>query len=57
LWRLNFSTVTELPLLSGRRADIVALAMDATIWIVENKSSIRSPESGRAAAGHNPAAI
>ena len=38
--RLNFSTVTELPLLSGRRADIVALAMDATIFIVEIKSSI-----------------
>src|SRR2546430_716542 len=40
LRRLNFSTVTELPLLSGRRADIVALAMDATILIVEIKSSI-----------------
>jgi hypothetical protein len=39
LRRLNFSTVTELPLLSGRRADIVALAMDATIFIVEIKSS------------------
>ena len=35
LRRLNFSTVTELPLLSGRRADIVALAKDATIFIVE----------------------
>src|ERR1700724_663657 len=40
LRRLNFSTVTELPLLSGRRADIVALATDATIYIVEIKSSI-----------------
>ncbi len=40
LQRLNFSTVTELPLLSGRRADIVALAMDATIFIVEIKSSV-----------------
>ncbi len=40
LRRLNFSTVTELPLLSGRRADIVALASDATIFIVEIKSSI-----------------
>lgn len=40
LRRLNFSTVTELPLLSGRRADIVAPAMDATILIVEIKSSI-----------------
>src|SRR6202047_476350 len=40
LRRLNFSTVTALPLLSGRRADIVALATDATILIVEVKSSI-----------------
>jgi hypothetical protein len=40
LRRLNFSTVTELPLLTGRRADIVALAMDATIHIVEIKSSV-----------------
>jgi hypothetical protein len=40
LRHLNFATVTELPLLSGRRADIVALAMDATILIVEIKSSV-----------------
>ena len=40
LRRLNFSTVTELPLRTGRRADIVALAMDATILIVEIKSSV-----------------
>jgi hypothetical protein len=40
LRRLNFSTLTELPLLSGRRADIVALATDATIHIVEIKSSV-----------------
>ncbi|MGH6841386.1 MAG: MmcB family DNA repair protein [Methylocella sp.] len=40
LRRLNFSTVTELPLHSGRRADIVALAMDATIYIIEIKSSV-----------------
>ncbi|MGH6834300.1 MAG: MmcB family DNA repair protein [Methylocella sp.] len=40
LRRLNFSTITELPLLSGRRADVVALAMDATIFIVEIKSSV-----------------
>lgn len=36
----KFSTLTELPLASGRRADIVALASDATIVIVEIKSSI-----------------
>jgi hypothetical protein len=40
LRRLNFSTITELPLLTGRRADIVALAVDATIIIVEIKSSV-----------------
>lgn len=39
LRKLNFSTLTELPLISGRRADIVALAADATIHIVEIKSS------------------
>jgi hypothetical protein len=36
----KFATLTELPLASGRRADIVALAVDATILIVEIKSSI-----------------
>jgi hypothetical protein len=40
LRNLQFSTLTELPLASGRRADIVALARDATIVIVEIKSSI-----------------
>jgi hypothetical protein len=40
LRNLRFSTLTELPLASGRRADIVALASDATILIVEIKSSI-----------------
>ena len=38
LRQLGFSTVIELPLVSGRRADIVALAADATIHIVEVKS-------------------
>jgi hypothetical protein len=38
LRRLNFATITELPLLSGRRADIVALADNATIQIIEIKS-------------------
>ncbi|QXX75910.1 MmcB family DNA repair protein [Methylovirgula sp. HY1] len=33
-------TLTELPLASGRRADIVALAPDATLLIIEIKSSI-----------------
>jgi len=40
LRRLGYSTVTELPLLSGRRADIVALADDGTIHIIEIKSSV-----------------
>jgi len=40
LRNLRFSTLTELPLASGRRADIIALALDATIIIVEIKSSI-----------------
>jgi hypothetical protein len=40
LRNLRFSTLTELPLASGRRADIVALASDATLVIVEVKSSI-----------------
>ncbi len=35
-----FSTLTELPLASGRRADVVALAADGTIVIVEIKSSL-----------------
>ena len=36
----GFSVVSELPLPSGRRADLVALGADGTIWIVEIKSSI-----------------
>lgn len=40
LRQLKFSSLTELPLLSGRRADIVALAEDGAIHIIEIKSSI-----------------
>lgn len=40
LRNLRFSTLTELPLASGRRADVVALASDGTILIVEIKSSL-----------------
>ena len=36
----GFSVVSELPLPSGRRADLVALDGGGTIWIVEIKSSI-----------------
>src|SRR2546421_9306789 len=40
LHSLGFSVVPELPLASGRRADLVALGGDGEIWIVEIKSSI-----------------
>jgi hypothetical protein len=36
----GLATVTELTLASGRRADIVALGEDGTVWIVEVKSSL-----------------
>ena len=36
----GYSTVSELPLLSGRRADIVAISSSGCIIIVEVKSSI-----------------
>ena len=36
----GFSSVTELPLLDGRRADVVALHGDGSLLIVEIKSSI-----------------
>ena len=37
---LGFCCVSELPLASGRRADLVALGHDGEIWIVEIKSSV-----------------
>src|SRR5262249_25480045 len=40
LHSLGFSVVSELPLTSGRRADLVALGADGELWIVEIKSSI-----------------
>ena len=40
LHSLGFSVVSELPLASGRRADLVALGPGGEIWIVEIKSSI-----------------
>jgi hypothetical protein len=39
LHSFGFSVVSELPLASGRRADLVALGSDGEIWIVEIKSS------------------
>src|SRR5277367_4656418 len=40
LLALGLSCVAELPLLSGRRADLLALGGDGEIWIVEIKSSV-----------------
>jgi hypothetical protein len=40
LLSLGFSCVSELPLPSGRRADLVALDGAGEIWIVEIKSSV-----------------
>src|SRR5882672_12684422 len=37
---LGFSCISELPLPSGRRADLVALNDRGEIWIVEIKSSV-----------------
>ncbi len=36
----GYSVVSELPLASGRRADLVALDAGGAIWIVEIKSSV-----------------
>ncbi len=40
LHSFGYSVVSELPLASGRRADLVALGTDGEVWIVEIKSSI-----------------
>jgi hypothetical protein len=40
LLTLGMSCVAELPLMSGRRADLVALGGDGELWIVEIKSSV-----------------
>lgn len=37
---LGFSSLPELPLASGRRADIIALSAVGNLWIVEIKSSV-----------------
>lgn len=41
LMGLGFSVVTELPLPTGRRADVVALSPQGELWIVEIKSSVQ----------------
>lgn len=40
LTQLGFAVVEELPLASGRRADVVGLSPSGDIWIVEVKSSV-----------------
>jgi hypothetical protein len=40
LHSLGLSVISELPLASGRRADLVALGTSGEIWIVEIKSSV-----------------
>lgn len=40
LGSLGFSCISELPLPSGRRADLVALNSRGDLWIVEIKSSV-----------------
>ena len=40
LVQLGFAVVEELPLASGRRADVVGLSPSGEIWIVEVKSSL-----------------
>jgi hypothetical protein len=47
LLALGLSCVGELPLVSGRRADLVALGGDGEIWIVEIKSSIEDFRADR----------
>jgi hypothetical protein len=37
---LGYACIAEMPLASGRRADLVALGGDGEIWIVEIKSSV-----------------
>lgn len=44
---LGYATATELTLASGRRADIVALGQDGTLWVVEIKSSIEDFRADR----------
>jgi hypothetical protein len=43
----GYCVVSELPLASGRRADLVALGSGGDIWIVEIKSSVADFRSDR----------
>jgi hypothetical protein len=44
---LGMSCLSELPLASGRRADLVAVGGDGAIWIVEIKSSVEDFRTDR----------
>ncbi|HET9902473.1 MAG TPA: MmcB family DNA repair protein [Xanthobacteraceae bacterium] len=44
---LGFCCVSEMPLASGRRADLVALGPDGAFWIVEIKSSVADLRADR----------
>ena len=44
---LDFAVVPELPLPSGRRADLAALNAAGTLWIIEIKSSIEDFRTDR----------
>jgi hypothetical protein len=43
----GFVAVAELPLVSGRRADVVALGSGAEIWVIEIKSSVADYRADR----------
>lgn len=47
LLSLGLACVCEMPLASGRRADLVALGGDGEIWIVEIKSSVEDFRADR----------
>jgi hypothetical protein len=47
LARLGFASLAEVPLANGRRADLLALARDGLILIVEVKSSLADFRSDR----------
>lgn len=44
---LGYATLCELPLATGRRADLVGLGPDGTVWIVEIKSSVEDFRTDR----------
>ena len=51
LWSLGFSTVTELSLANGRRADVVGLSQKGEIWIVEGIEDTKLGDFGFSGGG------